>query len=39
MIFNSLSFAVFFVAACLLYYAPLSWRTRKLVLTLLSYAF
>jgi len=39
MVFNSLSFAVFFAIACALYYAPLPWTIRKVVLTLVSYAF
>ena len=39
MIFNSLSFAIFFVAACGLFYAPLSWPIRKGLLTFTSYAF
>ena len=39
MIFNSLSFAIFFAVVCAVYYAPLSWRLRKAFLTLASYAF
>jgi alginate O-acetyltransferase complex protein AlgI len=39
MIFNSLSFALFFVITCAIFYAPLSWANRKAFLTLASYAF
>lgn len=39
MIFNSLSFAIFFAVVCAVYYAPLPWRGRKAFLTLASYAF
>lgn len=39
MIFNSLSFAIFFVAVCATYFAPVSWTSRKIFLTLASYGF
>lgn len=39
MIFNSLSFAIFFVVVCAVYYTPLSWTSRKAFLTIASYGF
>lgn len=39
MIFNSLTFLVFFAAVLLLYALPLKWKTHKVILLLASYLF
>ncbi len=39
MVFNSLTFAVFFAAVLLLHNLPLAWRTRKINLLVASYVF
>ncbi|MDQ3918279.1 MAG: MBOAT family protein [Acidobacteriota bacterium] len=39
MVFNSLTFFVFFSVVLCLYYLPLSWRTHKLMLLCASYLF
>ena len=39
MLFNSLTFLVFFLAVFSLYQLPLSWRTKKLMLLVASYLF
>ncbi|MDF2178869.1 MBOAT family protein [Aliiglaciecola sp. CAU 1673] len=39
MLFNSLSFVVFFAIVLALHYAPLSWRTKKINLLIASYLF
>jgi len=39
MLFNSLTFIVFFIIVLTLHYSPLSWRTKKINLLLASYLF
>lgn len=39
MIFNSLTFIVFFAVVLLLHHLPLAWTTRKVNLLLASYLF
>ncbi|HEY0320708.1 MAG TPA: MBOAT family O-acyltransferase [Pyrinomonadaceae bacterium] len=39
MIFNSFTFIIFFAVVLSLYYAPLSWRTHKIILLIASYVF